>query len=229
VNRRNVIFVVVALLGIVLDQVTKAWIIRNVPVGAEGLQLIPGFLSIVHARNPGAAFGVLGGFAYRHQLFLVFTAVAVVVILDLARKLPPTSRLMSTSLGLIFAGAVGNVIDRLRFHYVVDFIRVYTEQPDLKAFLVRQVGTNEWPSFNVADSALVVGVALFVIHHLVYERRGAAAAGATTGAATPEPVPPTPPTGASSLTPVTPPTVTRRETLVPLPEEAPTDPGRAGS
>jgi signal peptidase II len=189
VNRRNVIFVVVAVLGIVLDQATKAWIVANVPVGSGGIRVIPGFLSIVHARNPGAAFGVLGSFAYRHQLFLVFTAIAVVVIVDLVRKLPASSRLMSTSLGLIFSGAVGNVIDRLRFRYVVDFIRVYTDQPDLKAFLIRQVGTNEWPSFNVADAALVVGVALFVIHHLVYERKAAVPPASERPTLTPEEAP----------------------------------------
>ena len=169
-NRRNVIFALVAVLGIVLDQATKAWIAANIPVGTTGIPLIPGFLSIVHAHNPGAAFGLFGGFAYRHQLFVLLTVVAVVVILDLVRKLPPTDRLMSASLGLIIAGAVGNVIDRLRFSYVVDFIRVYTDHPTLSRWLVDLFGTNEWPSFNVADSALVVGVALFVIHHLVYER-----------------------------------------------------------
>jgi signal peptidase II len=217
VNRRNVIFVVVAVLGIALDQLTKAWIVANVPLGTEGLPVIPGFLSIVHARNPGAAFGVLGRFAYRHELFLVFTAVAVAVILDLVRKLPTSSRLMSTSLGLIFAGAVGNVIDRLRFHYVVDFIRVYTDQPTLRGFLVRQFGTNEWPSFNVADAALVVGVALFVIHHLVYERRAAAAAAVPASSH----VPPAP-SQVDTLTPASPPPVSRRELG---PDEAPTDPG----
>ena len=78
---------------------------------------------------------------------------------------------MSTSLGLIFAGAVGNVIDRLRFRYVVDFIRVYTDQPDLKAFLVRQFGTNEWPSFNVADAAISIGVVLMIFDLLGLGRR----------------------------------------------------------
>ena len=169
-NRRNVIFAVVAVLGIVLDQATKAWIMANIEVGTPGITVIPGFLSIVHAHNPGAAFGLFGTFAWRHQLFLVLTIIAVVVIVDLVRKLPPTDRLMSVSLGLIIAGAIGNVIDRLRFSYVVDFIRVYTDHPTLSRWLVDLVGTNEWPSFNVADSALVAGVGLFVIHHLLYER-----------------------------------------------------------
>ena len=174
-NRRNVIFALVAVLGIALDQATKAWIMANIAVGTTGITVIPGFLSIVHAHNPGAAFGLFGGFAYRHQLFVLLTVVAVGVILDLVRKLPPTDRLMSASLGLIIAGAVGNVIDRLRFSYVVDFIRVYTDHPTLSRWLVDLVGTNEWPSFNVADSSLVVGVALFVIHHLAYERKAKAA------------------------------------------------------
>lgn len=173
-NRRNVIFALVAVLGIALDQASKAWIMANIPVGSTGITVIPGLLSIVHARNPGAAFGLFSDFAYRHQLFLLLTLVAVVVILDLVRKLPPTDRLMSVSLGLISAGAVGNVIDRLRFSCVVDFIRVYTDHPSLSKWLVDLVGTNEWPSFNVADSALVVGVGLFVIHHFVFERKAKA-------------------------------------------------------
>jgi signal peptidase II len=171
VNRRNVIFLLVAVFGIALDQATKAWIMANIEVGTPGITVIPGLLSIVHAHNPGAAFGLLSTFAYRHQIFLVLTLVAVVVIVDLVRKLPPTDRLMSVSLGLIAAGAIGNVIDRLRFSFVVDFIRVYTDHPTLSRWLIELFGRNEWPTFNVADSALVVGVGLFVIHQLVYERK----------------------------------------------------------
>ena len=166
-NRRNVLFVTVTLLGVLADQLTKWWIVHHIPEsGGRGIEVIPGFLEIVHAQNPGAAFGMLGEFEYRHWLFLFFTVIAGGVIVDMFRKLPTTDWYLSTALGLVLSGAVGNAIDRVRQHYVTDFIRVHIDHPATKAWLVENLRTNEWPSFNVADSTLVVGVAMFVIHQL---------------------------------------------------------------
>ncbi len=168
-NRRNVVFLVVTVLGVALDQLTKWWIVHNVVLGTGSIEVIPGFLDIVHAQNPGAAFGMLGDFAYRHYLFLVFTAIAGVVVLDLFRRLPPTDWFMATTLGLILSGAIGNAIDRARQQYVTDFLRVYTDHAGIAGWLRANFGTNEWPSFNVADAALVVGVGMYVVHHLFFE------------------------------------------------------------
>ena len=186
VNRRNVIFAVVSVVGVLLDQLTKFWIVRNLPEGRGEMEIIPGLLSIVHRQNPGAAFGMFRDFEYRHYLFVVFTIVAAGVILDLFRRLPPTDRFMSATLGLILSGAVGNAIDRLHKRTVTDFIKVYTDIPSLKSWLLTNFGTNEWPSFNIADSALVVGVLMYVFHQAFLEKRPE-----PTPTPTPEPTPPT--------------------------------------
>lgn len=110
-------------------------------------------------------------FEYRHLLFVVFTIVAAGVILDLFRKLPTTDRFMAATLGLIFSGAVGNAIDRIHKRTVTDFLKVYTDSPSLSDWLLSTFGTNEWPSFNIADSALVVGVILYIFHQLFLEER----------------------------------------------------------
>jgi signal peptidase II len=165
-----VIFATVTVLGVVADQLSKWWIVTTMPAeGAHPLTIIPGFLDIVHAKNPGAAFGMLGDFEHRHWIFLLFTVVAGGVIVDMFRKLPPNEAYLSTALGLVLSGAIGNAIDRVRQHYVTDFIRVYTEIPALKGWLVDRFGTAEWPSFNVADTTLVIGVAMFVVHQLFLE------------------------------------------------------------
>lgn len=170
-SRRNIAFFLVTALGVALDQLTKAWIVANVELYRGEIPILPGFLSLVHAQNPGAAMGMLQDFEYRFVLFGVFTVIAVVVILDFFRRLPRDEAFLAGTLGLILSGAIGNAIDRVRQQYVTDFIRVYTEHPPLKSWLIERFGTNEWPSFNVADSALVVGVCLFLVHFLIADDR----------------------------------------------------------
>jgi len=172
VNRRNIIFAVVCVLGVLVDQATKWWVVQNIALGTGEIVVIDGFLSIVHAQNPGAAFGMFRDFEYRHLVFLAFTLVAVGVILDLFRKLPRDDWFMSTTMGLILSGAIGNAIDRTRMRYVTDFIRVYTDQPELKQWLIETVGTYEWPSFNIADANLVVGVLFFMIYQFFFDNSG---------------------------------------------------------
>jgi len=169
VSRRNVIFALFALIGLLLDQITKWWVVAHIELNVGEIQVIPGLFSIVHAQNPGAAFGLFGNFAYRHYLFGLFTLIAGAVILDLFRKLPREEWFMSAALGLIMSGAVGNAIDRVRQAYVTDFLRVYTEVAGPKQWLFDTFGTSEWPTFNVADAALVVGVLMFIVHQLFLE------------------------------------------------------------
>lgn len=222
-NQRNVLFLVVTVLGVVLDQATKWWIEHNLPVNTGQIEVIPGFLSIVHAQNPGAAFGLFRDFEYRHFVFLGFAVIAVGVLVDLLRKLPTNDRFMSFTLGLILSGALGNAIDRVRQRVVTDFIRVYTESPGLKDWLIDTIGTNEYPSFNVADIALVVGVGLFVIHHLFFEQAPQAA---------PAEAPTAPPPATDALATAPLPAADDEETdLDPARRadaaEGPTDPGAA--
>lgn len=171
VNRRNVVFAVAAVFGVLADQLSKWWIVNNVAYRTGEIRVIDGLLSIVHAQNPGAAFGALGGNSSRFLIFGVFTAVALYFVFDMFRKLPTTDWFLSLALGLILSGAVGNAIDRVRQQYVTDFIRVYSDSPGLKAWLIDNFGTYEWPSFNIADTALVIGVGMFFVHYLFIEDR----------------------------------------------------------
>ena len=168
-NRRNVVFLIVTLLGTVIDQATKWWVIQNIPLGTGEIEVIPGWLSLVHAQNPGAAFGMFRDFEYRHLIFAGFSVIAMGVILDLFRKLPKQDVFMATTLGLILSGALGNAIDRVRMRVVTDFIRVYTDEPGMKSWLIDKFGTYEWPSFNVADASLVVGVLMFLIFQTFFD------------------------------------------------------------
>jgi signal peptidase II len=190
---------------VVLDQLTKLWTVRSLrysgpplpapsPFSLQGpmeglaawghtarnpeeLTLIPGFLSLIHAQNPGAAMGLALGFEYRLPMFYMFTAVAVFVLLKMFRELEPGDRFQSTTIALILSGAVGNLLDRLHKSTVTDFIKVYTEWPPLETWLVKTFRTNEWPTFNVADAAIVVGVGLYLVHYLFFEKDKAEAAG----------------------------------------------------
>lgn len=141
---------------------------RTLYMDAAGIHVIPGVFQIVHSQNTGAAFGMLTDFKYRMQVFYVFTAFAVWVLWGLYKELESNDRLGSWIVGLIAAGAVGNLIDRVHKQSVTDFLRVHWG-PD--SWLTGIMGSPEWPSFNVADMAIVGGVGLFVIQYLFYEDR----------------------------------------------------------
>jgi signal peptidase II len=141
---------------------------RRVVMDAAGFHLIPGVLQIVHSQNTGAAFGIGTEFKYRMLVFYVFTGFAVWVLWGLYKELEPNDRLGAWIVGLIAAGAVGNLIDRIHKQSVTDFVRVHWG-PD--SWLTGLMGSPEWPSFNVADMAIVGGVGLFVIQYLFYEDR----------------------------------------------------------
>jgi len=132
---------------VVLDQVTKAVVVARIPLHTT-IHVIPGFFDLTHLKNVGTAFGLLN--TPGPSRALVVTALAALVfagVLVWAWKTPPEERLLSTALALVAGGAVGNLIDRVRIQCVTDFLRFY-------------VSRWEWPSFNVADSAISVGVLL---------------------------------------------------------------------
>jgi signal peptidase II len=115
--------------------------------------------------------GMLDTFEYRMHVFAVFTVVALVVLGQMLMQLPDDDRFQGLGLGLITSGAIGNAIDRVHKQSVTDFIRVYTDDPELSAWLISTpLRSAEWPSFNVADAAIVVGLGLFVIHWLFLEK-----------------------------------------------------------
>lgn len=143
------------LVTLILDQLTKVYFERHYALGQVKV-LIDNHLYLTHVRNPGAAFGILADSAWRLPFFLIVALIAVVGILWYLRSLAESAKWMHLSLGLIFAGAVGNVIDRIRLGEVVDFIGVHWYQ-------------YHWPAFNVADSAICVGVAILLLISLQEE------------------------------------------------------------
>lgn len=165
VNARNVTFLLTLFAGIALDQATKAWVVASFEPGYDELSIVPNWLSIVHAQNTGAAFSTMEG---QLGLFLVFTLIAIPVILDLVRRQARDTWVVPFSLGLILAGALGNGIDRLRQGHVTDFVKAYAGAEPLRSWLIEsRAGTNVWPIFNVADSLLLVGVAVFGLYWLL--------------------------------------------------------------
>jgi signal peptidase II len=163
VNPRNLAFGLTALLGIVADQGTKRWVVANLEPGRDEIVLIPDFMSIVHAQNTGAAFSTMEG---QMVIFLVFTIIAVFVVLDLVRRQEPLERFVPMTLGMIFAGAVGNGLDRLLQGHVTDMIKNFAGFEPAASWFVERFGTNVWPIYNIADSLLLVGVAAFGLHYL---------------------------------------------------------------
>ncbi len=143
-----------ALAIVVLDQITKAAIRSQLPLHAAK-PIIPGFLDLIHVQNAGVAFGLMNDFAHPQRgLFTLALAVAALVgIAYYARQLHRDERLARLGLSLILGGALGNLIDRMRNGFVVDFIDVYWR------------GWHFW-AFNVADAAISVGAALVFLELL---------------------------------------------------------------
>ena len=140
-----------------LDQATKAWVLHTLP-GAPPITVIPGYFDLTFSRNTGGVFGLLAGAPSiaRRAFFVSATAIALGVIVVFLRRWGHESRLLTVSLSLVAGGAVGNLIDRLRFGSVVDFIDWYW-------------GSHHWYTFNIADSAISVGAALLIMHSLLPE------------------------------------------------------------
>ncbi len=148
-------FAAVVVLVVLLDQITKTMVIRMMPL-FDSIVVIPGFFNLTHVHNPGGAFGLLSknGAVWRHWLFLGAAVFALCIILFFHHRTPKALPWLAGSLAMIFGGAVGNMIDRVRFGEVVDFLDVY-------------VASYHWPTFNVADSAVSVGIAIFILHILL--------------------------------------------------------------
>ncbi len=139
----------IAAVVLALDQISKAWVLHTLPENAAWVPIpaLSRFLTITHVTNTGAAFGL---FKDRGLLFILIAVAVSVAIIAYSRFLPQGQFWVRFSLGLQLGGAIGNLIDRVRFGHVTDFITVGID--DLK-----------WPTFNVADSAIVVGVIILAL------------------------------------------------------------------
>jgi signal peptidase II len=136
---------------IILDQLTKWWIISSFFLH-ESREVVPGFFNLTFVTNTGAAFGFLAGreTTLRQAFFIGVSLAALAALAFAYRHFREEGRLAVTALGLIAGGAVGNLIDRLRFGRVIDFLDVY-------------VGSYHWPAFNVADAAITIGAGLLIL------------------------------------------------------------------
>ena len=158
-KKNIIIFILGAVALIVLDQITKAAIVAKFFLH-ESYTVIDGFLNLDYVMNPGAAFGFLANMSetFRYCFFTGITALVILLIIYYIVKSRSQNMLYIMSLTLIFSGAVGNLIDRIRFGAVVDFLDFY-------------VRTWHWPAFNVADSSISLGAVLMIWGMIVQHKK----------------------------------------------------------
>lgn len=149
----TVIYYVIALIIIALDQITKFLVVKNMELG-ESLTIIDNFLYITSHRNTGAAWGILAG---QMWFFYIVTIAVVIALVYYMQKMAKTHVLLGISLALMLGGAIGNFIDRVTRQEVVDFVDTI-------------IFGYDFPIFNVADSALTVGVGLLIIFMFFEEK-----------------------------------------------------------
>ena len=154
---RYLLFTAISISGLIIDQATKLYIDRSMHM-FQSITLVENFFNITYVRNRGAAFSFLANASWRLPFFITVSFVAAIVILIAFKKLRDDQRLAQVSLAMIFPGAVGNLIDRVRLGEVIDFLDVHWYQ-------------HHWPAFNVADSLICVGVALLALDMLAEEKR----------------------------------------------------------
>lgn len=141
-----VFYYIIALFVIIVDQLTKWLVVKNMELG-ESIEVIQNVFYITSHRNAGAAWGILQG---KMAFFYIITTVVIVGIIYFIQTTTKGKVMYGISLGLILGGAIGNFIDRIRHQYVVDFINTY-------------IFSYDFPIFNIADSSLVIGVILLLI------------------------------------------------------------------
>jgi len=158
--RSRPLFFGVAALVVLIDQVTKYIVSTGMPLYSS-IPVLDGLFSITYVRNPGAAFGFLATAPvyFRAVFFITVTVAAILLLLYYMRRYGFDDWKLALALSLIMGGAVGNLIDRIRFGDVVDFLDVY-------------IGHHHWPAFNVADSAISIGAVLLITGMVGRSRRG---------------------------------------------------------
>lgn len=151
-RRKYIIFTIVATIAMAADQLTKVLArqsLRNAPVKT----VVDGYFDLRYSENAGVAFGMMQGLPFGRLLLALLAVGAFLLVIYYLAKTEPEQTRLHVALGFIGGGAVGNLIDRIAFGRVTDFI-------------VWKVGVHEWPAFNIADAALVIGVALMALDML---------------------------------------------------------------
>jgi signal peptidase II len=150
-------YLALAFVFILLDRWTKALVLERIGL-YESMPVIDGFFDITYVQNNGVAFGILNssGSAAQTAAISLFVAAAVVAVVVYSVRSSAEARILQTALGLILGGALGNLYDRVCFGYVVDFLEFHW-------------GQYRWPTFNIADSAISVGVFFLAVEILRHE------------------------------------------------------------
>ncbi len=141
------LFLVIILCVLVLDQLTKAFILVSFDL-YQTVEIIPGLFNITHIRNPGVVFGIFSNGGIGKVIILSLISVVAVIFIGYMYVRTP-DKLTRVAFSLIAGGALGNLIDRVRYHEVVDFLDFY-------------IVNYHWPAFNVADSAITIGVVVLL-------------------------------------------------------------------
>ena len=151
-GRKYMLLIVISLFLIAVDQMTKIYVHSHFELG-ESITVIPGFFNFTYVRNLGAAFGIFTDSpeTFRHIFFLSIPLVAVAIIVFFIYGLPESESVQVMALSSIAGGAIGNYIDRIQHGYVIDFLDVHYQN------------IYNWPVFNIADSAIVVGVGVLTV------------------------------------------------------------------
>ncbi len=144
---------------LLLDQWTKSLVVEKLPL-YQRVEVVQGFFNLTHVRNTGGAFGIFGGEkgGVGSILFVVVSVIAIGAIIFLFVKIRENEKTLALSFSLVLSGAIGNLIDRLRYGEVVDFLDFH-------------LSTYHWPAFNVADSAICIGIGLLALQLLKQDRR----------------------------------------------------------
>ena len=145
-------YYVVAFVILLVDYLTK-WMVRVRLDPIQSVEIIPGYLRLSYWQNSGVAFGLFDAVAsvWKPYILAALAVVAVVVIVVYGEHMPPERKLLRASLAIIIGGILGNFVDRIVRGYVIDFIDFHIYD------------TFHWPTFNVADSAITIGIALLLI------------------------------------------------------------------
>jgi signal peptidase II len=166
-----VFLAIVALVTLAADLTTKEW--ANQHLGASTVaELVKNHLSLIRAENRGGAWGLLQSTSenVRRPFFLLVSVAAIAFIMTLYRRLLPTQRALTWGLPLVLGGALGNVLDRIRYGHVIDFIDYRADWMRKLNEMVLHNSNDHWPTFNVADIAICVGVGLMAVDMFTSKR-----------------------------------------------------------
>jgi signal peptidase II len=152
-KRKYWILILLTPIVVIIDQLTKTMALNLLE--SQTITLIPGYFNLVLVKNTGMVFGLLNNMegAWRMPLLVGVSCVAILIIFHLLRQARPSAFLLPLSLSFILSGAIGNLLDRFRWGYVVDFINMHYHD-------------KHWPTFNIADSAITVGIILLILDTL---------------------------------------------------------------